>query len=709
MSRLGPTAARPCGSKGLRARHCCAAWRWPGPWALARSLLLGVGLAAFAAVAAAPLAVRAEGAAFFPLEGVRPGLRGYGLTVVEGTRIERFDVEILGLVRGAGLVGDLVLVRVSGPAVSPFGGIAAGMSGSPVYVDGQLLGAVGFSFEFSDHSIGFVTPIQDMVRVLELLGPPSAQGAPPTSQDTRVRRDPEEAAGPGFAAGPGPAEPTAQAAPPFQRVALAPNEEVARQLKAQSPPGTAVMVPVATPVMVGGLGPRTQRLVQQWLSRYGVMWVPAAGTLAGSEALPSEPPPLQPGSALAVSLARGDVELTAIGTVTYVEGDRYVAFGHPFLQKGSVDFFAAPAYIFRTVSRISVPFKIGAAYPPTGVLAEDRRAGVAGRIGVKPRPVRVQVAVQDLSSARQRSLQVEVVRDDTLTVPLIAIAALEALDRGLDRIGPGTARVIYRIRGARLSASGTYSRDNVYYSRLDISARLLGDFLDTLQALAYNRFRDIELTDVQLTVQVEQARRTATIVRARALQERVQPGGSVGIEVELQPYRGSPETRVLTLQIPENVAPGTVTVTVRGGSQQAVSLAPDLEGLFGGETPKPPQDEEVEPLEGFQEPATSLEKLLEALDEREKNNQVVAEFYPGIADRPRVSSPPASGQSDPPGRVPGRTPGSASGKSQNRSEGLRPGESVKALLTTPWVIEGSADVELTIEEPGQAPASEPGP
>ena len=680
MSRLRPTAASGSGSRGLRVCRRCAAWRPAGGRGLAQALLLGLCLAVFSAAAAwlpaaGALAAGSQEAIFFPLEQVRPGLRGYGLTVVEGTRIDRFDVEILGVVRGVGLVGDLVLVRVSGPAVSPFGGIAAGMSGSPVYVNGQLLGALGFSFEYSDHSIGFVTPIQDMLRVLERVGVP-----------------------------------TARAEAPFQRVALAPNLEVAGRLKASSPAGTAVMVPVATPVMVGGLGPRTQRLVEQWLSRYGVMWVPAAGAAGGSEALPSEPPPLQPGSALAVGLARGDIELTAIGTVTYVDGDRFVAFGHPFLQKGSVEFFAGPAYIFRTVSRLTVPFKIGASLAPTGVLAEDRRAGVAGRVGVKPNPVRVQVEVQDLSSGRQRSLQVEVVRDDTLTVPLIAITALEALDRGLDRIGPGTARVIYRIRGAQLSGSGAYSRDNVYYSRLDISARLLGDFLDTLQALVYNRFRDISLTDVQLTVQVEQARRTATIVRARALQDRVQPGGSVGIEVQLQPYRGSPETRVLTLQIPENVAPGTVTVTVRGGSEQAVSISPELESLLNGEAPKtPPEDQQVEPPEGTQEPPTSLEKLLEMLDEREKNNQIVAEFYPGIADHPRTPPSSASGQADPAGRLPARSPGSSSVKSQNRSEGLGPGESVKALLTTPWVIEGSADVELTIEEPDQANASEPEP
>jgi len=121
-----------------------------------------------------------------PVERVRPGLTGYGLTVVQGTRIDRFDVEVLGVVEQAGPAGDLILVRVSGPAVEGFGGIAAGMSGSPVYVDGRLVGAIGYAFEFSDHSVGMVTPIEDMLEVLRRVpGEPSPEstGLGPQAQE----------------------------------------------------------------------------------------------------------------------------------------------------------------------------------------------------------------------------------------------------------------------------------------------------------------------------------------------------------------------------------------------------------------------------------------------------------------------------------------------------------------------------------------------
>lgn len=674
-------------------------WGWLGRavvWACAAGWLLAQ------PAVAAPAGAPAESGPFFPVEQVRPGLRGWGLTVLEGTRIDRFDVEVLGLVRAAGPAGDLVLVRVSGPALAGIGGIAAGMSGSPVYVDGKLLGALGFGFEFTDHSVGLVTPIQDMVRVLRLLDQRAAAAG---AQGAASRARGELRGSP--------------ARMPYRWLALARDAGEAAQLKERAPAGTAVMVPLATPIMAGGLGPRALALARRWLGALEGPWVPAgtAGGVAAAEAGAGQETgtpagvALQPGSALAIGLVRGDIDLSALGTVTYVEGDRFVALGHPFLQRGSVDFFAAPAYIFRTVGRLTVPFKVGVPLQTVGVLAEDRRAGVAGRIGVQPKPVSVRVEVHDLTSDRRRTVQAEVVRDEVLTVPLIALAALEGLDRGLDRIGQGTARVIYRIRGQQLPGGGTYSRDNLYYSRLDISARLLGDFLDTLTTLVYNRFRDIELSQVELSVQVEAARRTASIVRARALEDRVTPGGTVSIEVELQPYRGTPQTRVVTLQVPANVAPGPVVVTVRGGSAQFFTPGPDLESLLSGEPPKAsPEQEQQEKsgqVEEAEEPPSSLDKLMELLDRREKNNELVAEFFPGVAEHSR-SQEGGPGSAEPPGRPGSRASSGGSTKSESREPPARPGGSVKARLTTPWVIEGSADVELTIEEaPSRPPAGQP--
>lgn len=648
--------------------------------------------------------VLAQQPAFFPVEQVSPGLVGYGLTVVEGTRIDRFDVEVLGLVKGAGPAGDLVLVRVSGPAVEPFGGIAAGMSGSPVYVDGKLLGAIGFAFEFSDHSVGLVTPIGDMLEVLRRVpqeGPPASAStaqAPPRATATA-------------SSGPAPLGP-----PAFQRVTFAADEQAARELAKLAPAGTAVMVPVATPVMVSGFGPRAQEALRRLFAPYRLMFVPGGGVVpAGATgASGGQEVALEPGSAFGVSLVHGDVNLTAIGTVTYVDGARFVGFGHPFLQKGTVDFFAGPAVIHRTVKSLSVPFKLGSMLgEPRAVLSEDRRAAVAGRTGVTPDAIGISVTVEDVTGGRTRTLRARVVRDDMLTVPLMAITALEALDRGLDRIGPGTARVIYRIKGRELPGSGVFARDHMDYSAFDISARLLGDFLGTLQTLLSNRFQDIGVTSVELHVQVSQARQTARIVRARPLTDQARPGDRVGVEVELRPFRGQPEVRIMTLEIPQDAAPGTISVTVRGGTPGTFSLGPELESLLTGQEPpaSPGQEEEEPSLEEEQEPPSSLDKLIEALEAREKSNELVAEFYPGISEAHDGASQPA--QADPPGASrTARKPGGGSsdkGTSTKEEAGRTATGAIKRTLITPWVIEGSTSFDLEIVEPDQeAPAGDEG-
>ena len=649
----------------------------PGGGRAAGRGLWAVMVAGWLALAPAPAALGAP--ALFPVEQVRPGLAGYGLTVVEGTRIDRFDVEVLGVVPKAGPAGDLILVRVSGPALEPFGGIAAGMSGSPVYIDGRLLGAIGFAFEMSDHSVGMVTPIGDMLEVLRRVPESSAPGA------------------------------SAAAAGPYRHVAFAADEASALRLRRSLPPDTAVMVPVATPVMLSGFGPRAQRAVQRLLAPFGLMLVPGGGAAAGGPAPEGAAPavPLEPGSAFGVALVDGDVSLTAIGTITYVEGDRFVGFGHPFLQKGQVDFFAGPAFIHRTVSSLSVPFKVGSLLgAPNAVLTEDRRAAVAGRMGAQPDAIRLSVTVDDLSTGRSRTLQARIVRDDLLTVPLVAIASLEALDRGLDRIGPGTARTIYRIQGRGLPGPGVFARDAVDYSATDVSARLLGDFLGTLQTLVTNRFQDIGLTSVDLRVQVTQARQTAAIVRARPLASQVRPGERVGVEVELLPFRGQPETRILTLEIPPDAAPGTVSVTVRGGSPGSFSLAADIESLLTGQGAPSESGSTEEPPPEQEEVPTSLQKLIEMLEDREKSNELVAEFYPGVSPSQEGDAKPSQADPHDPGRT-ARLPGegsSPSGKASKEGTQRTGSGAVKRTLITPWVIEGSTSFDVEILEPEAQPS-----
>ncbi|HEY8531563.1 MAG TPA: SpoIVB peptidase S55 domain-containing protein, partial [Limnochorda sp.] len=224
-----------------------------------------------------------------PVEAVAPGMRGTAYTVVQGTKIEPFDVLFLGVLPGAGPAGDLLLVETSGPLIEKTGGIVSGMSGSPVYVDGQLVGAIAYGFSYADHRVGLVTPIGDMLELLDRMAPPET-GAPDETAST------------------------SRSVP--RQVVLAPGELQAAQLAARVPEGTEVLVPLATPLLAGGFGPRALSLIERWASRLPggpFLTVPTGSRPAGAG---QEPVTFQPGSAFGVQLLGGDVDLSALGTVT---------------------------------------------------------------------------------------------------------------------------------------------------------------------------------------------------------------------------------------------------------------------------------------------------------------------------------------------------------------------------------------------------------
>ena len=224
---------------------------------------------------------------FMNVSEVREGMTGYAKTVVHGNTIETFPVEILGVMKNSGPSGDLILAKFSGPLIEETGGIAQGMSGSPVYIDGKLVGAIAYGWSFTNSRVGMITPIGDMLKLWNV----------PTKEEIR----------------------------PFN----------ARE---------SSLIPIATPLMVSGFDGVSTEWMTSKLPQYNFMPVNTA-----SAAADEAPAPLEAGSSVAASLVNGDMKMGAIGTVTYVDGDNIVAFGHPFLKKGSMNYFMHNAYIFTIV------------------------------------------------------------------------------------------------------------------------------------------------------------------------------------------------------------------------------------------------------------------------------------------------------------------------------------------------------------------------
>lgn len=597
------------------------------------------------ALAAAAVRVEAAPERFFPVEELRPGMRGTGRTVVQGTKIETFDVEILGVLENAGPGGELVLVRVGGDAIERSGGISGGMSGSPVYVGDRLLGAIGYGFNFADHRLGLVTPIEDMIDALE------PGGAAERAADRRV----------------GPV-----------RV------------------GDKVFEPVAVPLLSGSLSPRARERLAAVFERYGVRPV----GVGGGQGPKGVDAPFEPGAAIGVQLLRGDIDLTAIGTLTYVADDgRFVAFGHPLLNYGDVDLFATKAYIHETVKSMEAPFKIGSPLEPVGSIEQDRPVGIGGTVGRTPRALPLEVQVVDADRRRHEVYRMEVARDEFLSTVLSVIASLSALDKGIDRLGPGTSTVRFEIEGEGLPHK--LVRLNMWYSPVDISALSLVEFLEGMERLMANRFEDPRVSAVRLSVQVERARRTATIESARASRERVRPGERVLLEVTIRPFRGEKETKILALPLPGDLEPGPLTVTIRSGKYTA-KLEEELPAVLAPVVPEPggaPEKEKEEEGAGPEEETEteSLAGLVEELAGRQRNNEIVAEFYPQFNGReaPSGSSPAkerGAGKEGPPGQKKEGAPGPA--PERERAEGTE--KPIQSRLVTPYVIEGFTTVQLTV-------------
>jgi hypothetical protein len=618
----------------------------------------------------------------FALEELRPGMKGIGRTVAQGTAIEEFYVEVLGVLHGEQYVSQLVLVQVSGDVIERMGGIAGGMSGSPVYIDGKLLGAVSYTFSLTDHRLGLVTPIGAMLEILDY-DRKQTVWQPPAGRWT-----------------------WADGGEQVRFVGDYPVEELviawgsgAQDLAAYDA-GRLCVAPAAAPLLVGGLGPRARKELQASLQPFGMETVAAVGSAAAVDA---EDVRLEPGSALAVQLVTGDVQATSLGTVTYVDGDQFVGFGHPFLNRGSVNLMAGTAYIYTTVDNLSMPFKLGAPIETVGTITQDRGAGVGGRVGRVPDTIDLHVKVTDRNLGRTRELQAEIVNEPGLLLSLVSSAALQGLDQGIDRIGPGSSRIVFKITGDGLS--GPVVRDNMFYNSLDISAVSLAELLETLQLLVNNEFQEVTLQALEITAQVEQERRTAVIEKATPTVSEAHAGELVDVEVVIRPYRGQRETKILRLPIPETAQPGAIHVTVRGGGlgYPYAELVP-----FHEETKEESDPLKLEPI-GPPSNADSFEKLLETILQREKNHEIVMEYVPYydtyVLPSPAESEPSVQTEAEA-GAEAGEDAESAAadGESERiesaRSTGLSwtqdDTEPVRVTLQTRYVIEGQTTFEIAI-------------
>lgn len=494
---------------------------------LAGAVLLGLALLG---AAPAPEPAGFEGASpAFSVDEARRGQRGYGYTVFAGTEPERFEVEVLGVMRNLSPEVSYILVRLTGHGLER-SGIAAGMSGSPVFLDGRLAGAVAFSWAFSHEAIAGITPIDTMRRLATMKGRPERAPAPAAVSvaDILSHRLPEDL--------------------------------LERELRRLAPRGEGGTVP-AFQWTAAGLSPGVESLFQRTLG----------GVATSGRAAPgSVPDTLVPGSAVAVVMADGDFQLAANGTVTDRFGDHVFAFGHPFLGLGPVRVPMATAEVVTVLSSVNNSFKISNSGEIVGAFVQDRLTGIYGRLGVEAPMVPMTVKVTSAEAPDGKELSVRLAELPEFLPLLVGTTVLNGLDSA-SRMG-GAQGVDLRARlelegYGELAVRQTFDGDN---AGTQVATHLLG----VVAFLVQNPIERVRIRRVEVEVEQFSAPRTAAVVGAHADRTLVRPGDRVRVNLDLAAFRGERFRRSLDVDLPEDLPAGRYSLLVGdGASVDAARLA----------------------------------------------------------------------------------------------------------------------------------------
>lgn len=483
-----------------------------------------------------------------PLSEVKAGMKGEAYSVVHGFELSRYEVEILGIERG-GLPGtDMILATVEGPGIGQHG-IVAGMSGSPVYIDGKIIGAVAYGFQFAYRPIAGITPIEAMLPMLDMLEEPEEQTAGAPGQRT---------SGPAFGWDWSPAW---EAYAGYEAV---PGREQGFSLKPTAPELVKVvgsdplqMVPLHAPFYVSGLSGSVGPELKSFFAARGLSLMPM-GSSAGSNEAPAEPsPPMVAGSALAIPIMTGDLTISAVGTATYRSGNKILGFGHPGFSRGEMNAPMAQASIITYMQSYALSFKLAESRELVGSVTQDRRFGIGGVFGEPPPRIDVQVKVGGGAANPAQTYNYSVWQDRDFA-PMFAMVALsESIGAATAPGGEVTGECTYRIR---LADGREIVKTDRSASQGGLGVRFARPLMQDMFLLMRNPFEQADVESIQVEVQIDPGFGADELLSAKPRYDRLESGDSLVVETRWRPYRGAEYDRTLTLDLSDELKPGTYVV-----------------------------------------------------------------------------------------------------------------------------------------------------
>jgi len=442
---------------------------------------------------------------YFPIQSVKRNMEGVGKSVFYGTKIENFNVEVVDVVIGKNIAQSYIVVKVTDEKLKKMGGISAGMSGSPIFFDGKIAGALAYSWETKDNLIGVVTPIETMLKLWENL----------------------------------PDMPTMKALP-------------------------------SSVIFTIGLGERAGKKLQEKENLFSRKIISLPKILF-SQRQSDQGIELQPGSAVGVQLIRGDVDVVSLGTLTWREGNKIIAFGHPFLHQGKVNYFLSSMYVNFSLEGKDFPFKVGTPIEPVGIIDEDRSAGIAGRLGVMPEVIKASIEIGNEKSSLAK-YEFDIIRNENVVVEFFPEIILDSIDQALDSQRPGSARVFLVIDGSQFH----FLNEFFWVSKNDIASYISNNLTKILEDIFKNPFQPIDAEKIEIKVVYLPDVREATF-KNLYLPVDVKRGSDLKGKIDLNLHRQGMKSLDFDILIPKDFVPGEADVIARGlswGAESSQSPSP---------------------------------------------------------------------------------------------------------------------------------------
>ncbi len=465
------------------------------------------------------------------VDDITPGMKGYGKTVFKGKRIEVFNIEVLGVLKNWEARSDMILIKMTGGPLNKTG-IIAGMSGSPVYIDNKLIGAVSHGWSFAKEAIAGVTPIGIMMDVLKM--------EPQVEEPTLVRKD------------------NTWSAPLDIQDSKVINKLISHGMVFEEglpgnnrfqQPFTINLVPIRTPLMVSGFDNRSLKRMNSLFSKLG--WFPSQSSRDRVN-FSTNLRGFVPGASVAAEIIRGDLNASAIGTVTYREGNNILAFGHPLIQTGTTDLPMATAYVYTILASQSGSVKMAVPEEIIGRITQDRRSALAGKIGEYSQMIPCQV---DIKGSLNVKYNFDIIHNKLLTPNLVQMAVESALLATEKSIGEKLVNLKLDINIAGREEPVTV--ENVYYDP-GLSWFPIYNITQPITTLLNNKFQPVRIKSIKLVADILEAKNIASIENVRVSKKWVNPGDEISLNVSLKPFTQESVSIPLKIKLPDDITRGSI-------------------------------------------------------------------------------------------------------------------------------------------------------